>query len=101
MWNTHTIRPSRQDINAPSGRPELMYNAPHLWGVDDKIHLVSQQDIDVCSNQAEFRTSIPCDEDVYDVCMDIIIRDNLNVPTDAYNAVDLYIHLRREIVLLL
>ena len=99
-WNTHNIRATRQ--GNPSGRPDVMYFAPHLWDASDQLHHVSQHDIDTCWNQATVRDNIPCDEDMYDICMRIIIRDNLDFPTDdPYDALALYRHLRREILLLL
>ncbi|KAJ8048760.1 hypothetical protein HOLleu_01206 [Holothuria leucospilota] len=100
MWNTHKIRPSR-NAHVPSGRPVVMYYAPHLWGFTDKLHILDPNNVDACANQAEFRSTIPCDKDVYDLCMDIIIRDNINLPKDGYNAVDLFLHLKHEILTLL
>ena len=100
MWNSHRIRPSKND-QIPSGRPIVMYYAPHLWGSTDQLHLVTTRDIDFCSSLAQFRSTTPCDKDVYDISMDIIIRDNLQLPTDSYSAVGLYVYLRREILMLL
>ncbi|KAJ8290578.1 hypothetical protein GJAV_G00014810 [Gymnothorax javanicus] len=46
VWNTHRIRPSRNP-NLPSGIPNIMFSAAHLWGVDD--HIVQHNAIDLAT----------------------------------------------------
>lgn len=83
------------------GRPVVMYYVPHLWGSTDELHILEPIIVDVCANQAEFRSTIPCDKDVYELFIDIIIRDNINMPTNAFDAVNLFVHLKHEISTLL
>ena len=100
MWNTHRIRPSR-NVRVPSGRPMLMYYTPQIWGTEDKLcTTVDDDEMTVCNSEAEFRSTIPCDPDVYELCVDIMRRDNLTQPLDVYHAVNLYLHLQREIMVL-
>lgn len=100
MWNGHNIRPS-SNIQVPSGRPNIMYFAPHLWGTEDKLCMVPDDDIRACYSEVELRKTIPCDSDVYDLCTRIMVRDNLNLSTDSFHVVNLYLHLRQEISQLL
>eukprot|EP00057_Strongylocentrotus_purpuratus_P004857 XP_003729637.2 PREDICTED: uncharacterized protein LOC100891753 [Strongylocentrotus purpuratus] len=100
MWNSHIIRPSNNH-RVPSGRPMMMYYTPELWGTEDKICGVDDAYASVCRGEAAFRSTRPCDKDVYDMCMTIVNRDHLPIATDAHQAVDVYLHLRREIGMLL
>jgi len=86
----------------PSGRPSVMYYAPHLWDTDDYLVSVVSEDLDVCleSEDAEFR-SLPCDIDVYNICMHVMNVHGLNPPRTVVEATDLYLCLRSNIALLL
>ncbi|KAJ8302239.1 hypothetical protein KUTeg_021226 [Tegillarca granosa] len=48
IWNTHKIRPSRNQ-NWPSGRPDLMYFTPMLWGSEDYLCSVPDEELYVCA----------------------------------------------------
>ena len=74
MWNWHRIR-SSQNTTAPTGRPMVMYTSPVLWGGVDQLCGVSDTDITVCCSEAVFRSSMPCDPDVYEACLHIMHRD--------------------------
>ena len=65
--NAHRIRPSK-NLNVPAGIPNIMYMTPHLWGTDD--HLVGSftDDLTTCKEGCKFLTSVPCDEDMFDLC---------------------------------
>ena len=41
---------------------------------------------------------LPCDVDVYDLCQVLMTENMLQIPSDAYRAIDLYIFLRDKIV---
>lgn len=98
-WNNHSIRQSR-NCNVPHGRPNMMYNFPSLYGGHDQLCPVSNDDFDQCLNDVEFRLLIPCDVDVYHVLLHIIQRDELPVATDTSERINLYLHLRQQINLL-
>ncbi|KAK0135212.1 hypothetical protein N1851_028967 [Merluccius polli] len=95
-WNAHTIRPSRNP-NVPSGCPNIMYALPELYLVRDHLCPVQSEHLDVCRNECRFRKPIPCDKDVYSVCIDFMVELNLQLPGDPYQAVNLYMHLREAI----
>jgi len=84
----------------PAGRPSMMYYTPHLWGACDYLVTVAADDWDVCADDADFR-SIPCDPDVYNVCLYLMTLYNYSYPNNAGEAVDLYLTLRHNIELLL
>jgi len=96
MWDSHRIRPTRNSGN-PHGRPNVMYSSPSLWGAEDKLCSVTNNDVNACVAEASFRSSVPCDVDVFEVCVSIMNRDGLEVPSDCSDAIDLYFHLRHEI----
>jgi len=96
MWNSHVIRPSR-NAQVPSGRPSVMYYVPALWGTSDQLCSVSDDEVEVCRTEAEFRSMIPCDSDVYDMCIDIISRNNLELPIDTASGLDMFRYLSCEI----
>ena len=100
-WNNHRIR-SSVNPRVPSGYPVMMYNTPQIWGTEDKLCTnVDDDDLAACISEAVFRSNVPCDEDVYDLCMHVMNRDNLDKPLELQDALELYIHLRQEINLLL
>ena len=96
-WNSHTIRPTRHSA-VPCGRPNVLFSAPSLWGMQDFLHPCSNDDITVCCHNAEFRSSKPCDIDVYDACISVIRLHRV-----AFNCFDvssvkrLYLFLRNEL----
>lgn len=97
MWNAHVIRPSRNSV-VPSGRPDLMYTAATLWGATDKLCPVSAEDVEVCSTEAVLRSTIPCDDDVYRLCISILRRDGLQPSAlDNTGLRELFLYLKREI----
>lgn len=97
MWNNHHIRRSSNNM-MPFGRPESMFFYPILWNAEDHKVAVSEADLAMCSTTAEFRSHVPCDQDVYDVCVAIMRENNLTPAQTCDEATDLYLYLRREIV---
>ena len=96
VWDSHIIRPSKND-RVPSGRPQIMYMFPDLYRSEDCISPVDRADIQLCQSDCTFRQTIPCDTDIYNLCNFLIVESQLHLPGDAYEAVDLYLHLRNEI----
>ena len=96
VWDSHIIRPSRNQ-NVPSGRPNVMFSVPELYGTENYMVPVEDDEIEVCSENAVFRGAMSCDEDVYNMCILIMTEQNLTLGNDAYEALDLYLHLRGRI----
>ena len=93
MWDNHRIRPSRNP-RVPSGRPSIMFNFPFLWGKTDKICPVDDDKMSICKEEATFRSSEPCDPDVYKVCVDYMRASQLTPASDVQQGVTLYLRLR-------
>ncbi|XP_065129177.1 uncharacterized protein [Paramisgurnus dabryanus] len=92
VWNAHRIRPSK-NTNVPCGKPDVMFMAPHLWGVEDLIVPLTE-DLNACKENCKFLSSVPCDEDVFDLCTIIMEESDLQFPSTRTQALDLYLHLR-------
>lgn len=78
-----------------------MYYTPLLWNAEDHLCNVSIADFNVCREEALFRSSIPCDEDVYEMCVIIMRRDQSEPPSNFSEAVELYTHLQQDILQML
>ena len=73
-----------------------MYTAPHLWNACDYLHPVDSISVQTRTGEAEFRNSIPCDRDSYELCSFIMRRDGLQPAANLDEAIDLYKYLRAE-----
>ncbi|XP_019737807.1 uncharacterized protein LOC109523234 isoform X1 [Hippocampus comes] len=93
VWNSHLIRPSK-NMNVPSGRPNVMYTLPELYGTRDFLSPVDDEQVQLCKSQCVFRLTMPCDPDVFALCAFLMSRSDLMPPKDPYQAVNLYLHLR-------
>ncbi|XP_061745248.1 uncharacterized protein LOC133544166 [Nerophis ophidion] len=96
VWDAHVIRPSKND-RVPSGRPRIMYMFPELYTTCDCISPVDRADVQLCQSNRTFRPAVPCDTDIYNICNILMAESQLHLPADAYQALDLYLHLRNEI----
>lgn len=96
VWNNHLIRPSRVGTS-PHGRPNILYTIPELCHTRDYLSLKSDDEIRNCSNLVEHRNTIPCDEDVYNWCINIMSESNLCLTLDPNEAVNLYLTLKQSI----
>ena len=96
-WNSHLIRPST-NARVPSGKPTIMYNMPELYGAVDWKCAVPLQELNVCKNESLFREPIPCDNDVFDLCCELMADHGYTLPKDAHEGINLYGALRNEIM---
>ncbi|KAL4233419.1 hypothetical protein ACF0H5_008100 [Mactra antiquata] len=46
-WNNHEIRPQKHR-NIPSGRPEIMFHVPEVYGGYNFGHVVNKDDVTIC-----------------------------------------------------
>jgi hypothetical protein len=95
MWNNHVVRPSK-NVRVPSGRPIIMHSVPSLWGATDQLCGVNDGDVAACRSEAAFRSTTPCDADVYTLCMNIMRTENIDVADDETSAIDLFQYLRQK-----
>lgn len=66
VWNRHSVRPTAGCLQ-PSGRPNILYNHPALYGDRDYLQPAETADIDICMRECTMRSSCPCDTAVYDI----------------------------------
>lgn len=97
VWDSHSIRPSKNE-RVPSGRPKIMYSYPELYATSDFLSPVDNDDVALCHNNCTFRPAIPCDKDIYNLCIFLMVESNSALPVDAYKAIDLYLYLRNTIL---
>lgn len=97
IWNIHNIRPSGNN-SIPFGRPDVMFFTPEIWNARDQMQLVQEAELDVCSQEATFRSVVPCDEDVDQLCISVMRRDDIDPPKEFSEAIQLYRHLRNVIL---
>ena len=100
VWDSHVIRPSTND-RVPHGRPNVMYMVPVLYDTEDYLCAVDSDELEVCKSECTFRKSFACDEDVFEVCSEIMRERNLQIPKDAHQGYKLYLELRRCLLQLL
>lgn len=100
VWNSHVIRPSKNH-NVPSGRPTVMYLMPELYSTENFLSSVDEDDLQLCKSTCTFRSTVQCDYDVYELCNIIMAESQMVLPYNSIQALDLYIHLRNEIKVLL
>ena len=82
----------------PFGRPDVMFYAPESWQAQYYLHSVQDAELNVYCQEALFRSLIPCDEDVDQMSVGIMRRDKFDPPKHFLEAIQLYLHLRSEIL---
>ncbi|XP_061639133.1 uncharacterized protein LOC133482721 [Phyllopteryx taeniolatus] len=93
VWNSHLIRPSKNE-RVPHGRPHAMFMVPELYGTQDFLCQVGEEDFMRCEGDCIHRNDVACDADVLTLCTHIMAQNNLQVPVDGYMAMDNYLYLR-------
>lgn len=96
VWNNHLMRLSRVGTS-PHGRPNILYTIPELCHTRDYLCLKSKDEIEICNNLVEQRSTVPCDEDVYNWCINVMSDNNLSLTLEPNEAVNLYLTLKRSI----
>ncbi|XP_069122977.1 uncharacterized protein [Argopecten irradians] len=97
LWNTHRIRPSRNQVS-PSGRPNTMYHLPHLHGAHHHICPVMPAEIQLCKEVCTPKKRYTCDKTVFNLCCELMDENNKFPPTNANEAKQLYQFLRHRIL---
>ena len=90
-WNRHLLSPNKN--NTPSGRPDVMYFLPHLYGTTG--HMIS---IDAAETEEfiDFFSAVPFDfSDEFDEFAGALMneKNNMEMPYDPSSAFDLYLRL--------
>ena len=97
VWNCHKIRhqPNRR---IPHGRPTIMYRMPRVYSTKDYICPVPPEEIEITSEECKFKDVDPCDSDVSELCVLLMVENNWDIPADPYAAAELYTQLRMQIL---
>ncbi|KAG2467481.1 PPR21 phosphatase, partial [Polypterus senegalus] len=103
MWNNHRIRPGGSGRDLFHGRPFLMYQAPELYQAQDYLHPVDYDKLDIIVEEGVciWKTGIPCDPDLHELCVLLMEEHHLESSYTALEAARLYRELRplvREIL---
>jgi len=94
VWNSHRIRPSRNDA-VPAGRPLVMYSLPSVYGARDYIQPVDPETVRLCREECSFISAdVSCDADVHALCSLYMTRHNWVMPVDHLLGAELYLNLR-------
>lgn len=103
MWNNHRIRPGRNGCDLYHGKPVMMYNVPELYHAQIYLHPVEMDIINTVLGEdiCQWKTDIPCDIDLHDLCLLVMEQHNLTRCHDAEGAIKLYKDLRPLIKALL
>ncbi|XP_046579233.1 uncharacterized protein LOC124286835 [Haliotis rubra] len=96
LWNTHRIRSSKH-LQAPGGKPVVMYSCADLYDAHDYLREVSDQEVDLCVQQSRPKGPFCCDETVFEICQLLMEEHGRQNPTCMENGILLYQFLRREI----
>lgn len=99
-WNAHAVRTCRQSM-CPAGRPEVLYNFPAIYGSLNYLTMVEARHIENCGEECLFLNCLCTDKDVFDLCEIFVAQKALLKSTDVFDAVNLYITLRNEILAVL
>lgn len=95
IWNNHIIR--RTNRGLPHGRPDVMCEAPYLYGTRSFLVPVTSEEVSACDPICVFRSSIVCDADIYRLCCIIMGENNLIYPKTPEEGFQLYFSLRRHL----
>ena len=74
-----------------------MYTMPGLYGFQDCLKPVSQQQIEACKDEVTLKERYPCDETVFQLACFIMNENNIDKPTDPDSAIELYTFLHTTI----
>ena len=101
VWNCHKIRPNHNQ-QLPHGRPTVMYNAPASYQRQDFLIPVTERQIEACEQACIFIKDAEdaVDQDIFQLAVILMNEGNIQVPTKPSEAIDLYIYLYHEMLML-
>lgn len=96
MWDNHHIRPSGNGRALYHAKPCLVYNVPELYHAQDYLHPVEYDRMDIILQEdiCLWKTEIPCDIDLYELCLLVMEENNIAQSHNAPEAKRLYRDLR-------
>jgi len=99
-WNSHRIRYTKNQ-RSPHGRPFVMYSSPEIYGTRSSLYPVNNTKLNLCEEECLKKSTIPCNDDVFQLSCSLMIANGWNFSNDPLDAIELYVNLRRLILNLL
>ena len=78
-WNNHKILSDKRGLQC--GRPIVMYEVPIIYNADSTLIAITQNELAVHTAMCVLRKSVPCEEDVNELCCHLMYQMNLRFPT--------------------
>lgn len=100
MWINHYIRRSGNP-HVPHGQQNIMHAVSSILNSRDYTCQLNAEDMRACRENATFKSVIPCNKDIYDLCIILMRESSIMPPNDATSVSTLYMHLRTIIKSLL
>ena len=93
-WNRHLLSPNRN--NTQSGRPDVMYFLPHLYGTTDHMISIDTAEVD---EFIDITSAVPSDfsDEFVEFVGTLMNENNMELPHGASSAFDLYLYLLSKI----
>lgn len=79
----------------------MMYTTPELYHTRNFLCPVDEAMVDICHTECSQKSPLPCDKDVFNLCLELMLENNWNYPSTAMEAVELYLNLRNEVLRIL
>ena len=94
-WNQHAISESRRNTG-PTGKPDCMYFLPHLYDADDYAKMVDMHEVE----ELKTVTGLPPDvsPEFKEFAEIIMSENNMTIPDNINDALNLYYFLHSEII---
>ena len=93
-WNCHLLSPNRH--STPSGKPEVIYFLPHLYGTTDHIISIKTAETDEC---VDITSAVPSDfsDEFGEFVGTLMNENNMEMSLYVLSALDLYLYLLSKI----
>ena len=93
-WNRHLLSPNRN--NTQSGRPDVIYFLPHLYGTTDHMISIDTAEVD---EFIDITTAVPSDfsDEFVEFAGTLMNENNMELPHGASSAFGLYLYLLSKI----
>lgn len=97
-WNTHNIRhQSKNVVECPSGKPDIMFFNPELYDAVDYKFPVEIDDIEAMKNFCELPNKFGCREDTLAHLMDLMRQGGKSIPCETEEAVELFLWILQQL----
>ena len=93
-WNCHLLSPNRH--STPSGKPEVIYFLPHLYGTTDHIISIKTAETDEC---VDITSAVPSDfsDEFGEFVGTLMNENNMEMSLYVLSALDLCLYLLSKI----